>query len=745
MRLISQLKRGDINFIKDLSAGVVVALVSIPIALGYAQIAGLPVVYGLYGSVIPIIIYAFFTTSRQFVVGVDAMPAAMIGGLLAEIGIAGESSEATSLVPVVSLMVACWFLLFYLFKAGRIVKFISAPVMGGFISGVGITIILMQIPKLFGGSSGTGEIFVLLVHIISEINEFNLFSFLLGIGTITVILICKKYIPKFPMTVVMLGVGGLLELIFKLSRFGVKMLPEVNPGFPRFLIPNIGVLFHTQIALHIPSIFLQSLSIAAVIMAQTLLATGSYASKYGDDVDNNMELLAYGAMNFGGAFIGCCPINGSVSRSKIADSFGARSQVMSIVAGITMVMVLMFGTPMFEYLPIPVLTGIVMTALIGIIDTGMMKRLWKTSKNELLIFILSMCGVLVFGTVYGVIIGCLLSFWEVAIRAVVPPVSFVGRIPGIGNFHSLSRNSLARPIKNTIIYRFSGNLFFANIDKFIDDIEGAIKTDTHQVVVDARGIGNIDITSVDKLISFNRKLRSRNIRFYITEHEGSLNDQIRRMGGETLIEDGVVRRTITLALRDAGLEKPYILEDTSLYASNKYYEMSNDASAKTANVNKDNKSEIVNVIESDDKLSEFEWAFGEEALEYMEKLADRAAENMATELHEGKEHLETIDSHGAKTQWGMLGLFDEHEFWDHLEVRILELVEEGKISREEAEKLESRIEKRRECGEHRLSEINPHALDILSEHRRKMLEKIKEHDVEEYNHLRSLYEKIHRK
>jgi len=330
-----------------------------------------------------------------------------------------------------------------------------------------------------------------------------------------------------------------------------------------------------------------------------------------------------------------------------------------------------------------------------------------------------MMGVLVFGTVYGVIIGCILSFWEVAIRAVIPPVSFVGRIPGMGNFHSLSRNSQAKPIKNTIIYRFSGNLFFANIDRFIDDIETGIKEDTHQIIVDARGIGSIDITSVDRLVSFTKKLKARNIRFYITEHDGALNDQLRRMGGESLIEEGVVRRTITLALRDAGLEKPYQLED-------------------------DNCDSEINVIEADDRLSEFEWAFGTDALEYMEKLADKAANDMATEFHEGKDKLETIDSHGAKTQWGMLGLFDEHEFWDHLEVRLLELAKEGKISKEEAERLELRIEKRRESGENRLREINPHAMELLSEHRHRMLEHIKNHDPEEYEHLKSLYEKIHK-
>ncbi len=428
---------------KDIFSGIVVGLVSIPISMGYAQIAGLPPVYGLYGSLLPILIFALITSSRQFIVGVDAMPAAMVGGILAQMGIEAGSKEALCLVPAIALMVALWFVVLFLMKAGRIVKYISVPVMGGFISGVGLTIILMQLPKLYGGTAGTGEV----------------------------------------------------------------------------------------------------------------TASGNYARKYHDTLDSNRELIAYAAMNLCAAFTGVCPVNGSVSRSGIADSMGTRSQAASVAASLTMLFVLLFGTGMLRFLPVPVLTGIVITALIGILEIPMAKKLWRSGKNELLVFMIAFLGVLFFGTLYGVVIGVLLSFGEVAVRAVVPPAAFVGRIPGHGNFYSLKRNSAARPVKNTIIYRFSGNLFFANADLFCDSIENAIKEDTHQVVVDARGIGSIDITATERIVQLYRSLKERGIYFYLTEHEGALNDRLRKMGGEILIEEGAVRRTITLALRDAGLEK----------------------------------------------------------------------------------------------------------------------------------------------------------------------------------------------
>ena len=240
MRLISQIKKESksINWRRDIFAGIVVALVSIPISMGYSQIAGLPPVYGLYGSLLPILIYGFLTTSRQFVVGVDAMPAAMVGGLLAQIGIVSESKEAMGLVPLIALLTGLWFFVLFALKAGRIVKYISIPVMGGFISGVGMTIILMQIPKLFGGTPGTGEVVILLGNIFGQRDSFHLLSFILGFGTIVIILGCKKLIPKVPMTVVMMIVGALLQIAFHLDEHGVKVMASVPSGLPDFVLPG---------------------------------------------------------------------------------------------------------------------------------------------------------------------------------------------------------------------------------------------------------------------------------------------------------------------------------------------------------------------------------------------------------------------------------------------------------------------------------------------------------------------------
>ena len=697
---------GKVHLKNDVLSGIIVALVSIPISMGYAQIAGLPAIYGLYGSLLPILVFAFLTTSPQFVVGVDAMPAAMVGGLLATLGIQAESEEAFKIIPVISWLVALWFLVFYVLRAGRIVKYISTPVMGGFISGVGTSIILMQVPKLWGGSAGTGELIQLLRNMWNQRHLFHRVSFALGVGTIVIILVCKKLIPKVPMLVVMMIVGMLLQIFFHLDQYGVKLLPQVAGGLPKLVVPHFSVLKYNTVDL-----FMQSLSIAAVVMTQTLLATGNYAMKYQDAVDNNKELLAYAGMNSAGAIVGCCPINGSVSRSGIADNFGCKSQVMSISASATMLVILLFGTPLLKYLPVPFLTGIVMTALIGIIEFSLAKRLRKTSKNEWVIFMISFFGVLLFGTVYGVMIGCILSFGAVAIKAVAPSTALLGRIPGEGNFYPMNRNSSARPIKETVIYRFNGNLFFANIDKFENDIEGAMKEDTKQVVVDARGIDNIDITAVDRLLIFREKLRKQGIHFYITEHNGSLNDQIRKLGGERLIDEGVMRRTITLALRDAGLHKPYDLEGTT---------------------------ESKSSIESEERLAEFEWAFGNEAEARFEQMARETAEHLIDTMTGDAQHQDVFGTYALQTSWGVLGRYDEDEFFDYLEIVLEQMANQGRLTLEDATHLEQLIEERREKGEVRVQELNPKAMDILLKHRRAIRDQLKEQLPEEYARVHNL-------
>ena len=694
------------NLIKDIIAGIIVALVSIPISMGYAQVAGLPAVYGLYGSIFPILIYGFLASSPQVIIGVDATPAALVGGALAGFGIVAGSAEAMEIVPVITMVTAVWLMIFYIIKAGRIVNFISKPVMGGFISGIGCTIILMQLPKLFGGSAGTGELVALIVNILEQLEKFNGISALLGLGTVVIILVSKKILPKFPMSVVMLVVGASLGIFGDLEEKGVALLPTVDAGLPALHIPSIKLLGE-----YATDIMMLSLSIALVIVAQTLLTASNYAMKYNYKINNNREVLAYAVGNVAGGLVGCCPINGSVSRTGIGDQYGGKTQVMSITSAITMVLVLLFGTSLLSYLPVPVLTGIVICALIGIIETDVAKKTWKQDKREFVIFAVAFLGVLLLGTVYGVIVGVMLSFVAVIARAVVPPKSYLGVIPGHEDFYTLRRNKSAKPIKNTVIYRFSGNLFFANWDAFQKDIEAAIDEDIRQVIVDARGIGNIDMTAAERLVILHDNLKAKGIHFYMAEHVDSVNDQLRSYGAGRLIEEGAVRRTISLALRAAGVEKPYPLVG---HGEDEPYEY----------------------IEANERLAEFEWAFGDSAEEKMEQLAAQ----MADELLHTKDHsMKKIMEAEQHAPWGRMGLFDEDELLERLEFHLTELETQGF---DDVEEIEKRIEQRRKIIESKINNLSPEALELLKRHRQEIEEHLREQHPEYYERMQEMRRKM---
>ena len=688
----------------DIIAGIIVALVSIPISMGYAQIAGLPAAYGLYGSLLPVLVYAFTTSSPQFVFGVDATPAVLVGGTLAALGVTTGSNEAMRLVPALTLVIAAWLLIFSLIKAGRIVNYISTPVMGGFISGIGITIILMQVPKLFGGTAGTGELIELILHITDQLKYFNVLSAVLGFGTVVIILVCKKYMPKFPMSVVLMVLGAMATAFLHIDRFGVKLLPHVDAGFPKLYIPDVTLLRNNT-----SEIVVLGLTCALVIMAQTLLATNNYANRYGYKVDNNREVLAYSLANVASAVSGSCPLNGSVSRTGIADQFGCKTQLMSVTAAVTMLIVVLFATPLLEYLPVPILTGIVVAALIGIVEYKLADKLRKVNRAEFFIFLAAMFGVLLFGTIYGVIIGVILSFIAVIIRAVVPPRSLLGCIPGHEGFYNLNRNRNALEIQHVVMYRFSGNLFFANVSTFLQDIENAIKDDTRVVIVDASGIGSIDITAADRLVSFNKILKDKGLRFYITEHVGNVNDQLRKLGAGCLVEEGVTRRTISLALRDAGVDRPYPLAGTL-----EQTEAHND------------------FIEDNERLAEIEWAFGEDASEWLDKFAVQMTDDI-THMDENNEHIpdNVLAEAESKNTWGRIGLFDEDELLERVEMHLSELTQNNS----NAEALEERIEERRLRLEAKIAKLNPDALAHLRHHRREVMMHFKENNPEAYKHM----------
>lgn len=712
IKLFYTLKNYKVEYLpKDILSGVIMAAVSIPIAMGYAEVAGLPAVYGLYGSVFPIIFFAVFSTSPQFIFGVDAAPAAIVGAALASLGIAAGSQEAMSYVPLIALFSGLWLLLFYFLKAGRIVEFISTPVMGGFISGIAVTIILMQIPKILGSGSGSGELPELVRHIAGACQNIHWLSVFLGILSLAVILIARKVIPRFPMAIVIMAFGVFLTGVCHVDRYGVRLLAEVEPGMPKLILPAFGDVDILQAAG-------RGLMAAVVIMAETLLSENNFAFRNGYKIDDNQEILACAAGNIAAALVGCCPVNGSISRTSMNEQYGGKTQAVSIVAGLSMAVLLMCATGFIGFLPVPVLTAIVISALMKVVEFDLAKRLFKVSRNEFYIFMAAFFGVLLLGTIYGVIIGIILSFVAVIIRATNPPRAFLGMIPGREGFFDTGKNRHAHELEHVVIYQFSESLFFANIKIFQEDIEKRIQKDTKVVIVDAGAVTSIDITAADRLEMLAAKLEKQGIRFYITEHMDTVNSQMRKLGIGHLIEEGHVRRTITAALHDAGVSEPYPLKGLD-----------------------DRKRKAILSIpaEVENSLEEFTWAFGEDTVAQIELRVHHVLEK----IHQIPDLEELVEKGFEKSleTWKSLGAIDEDEFWRRMELHMDELPKDLP-ERENWTVILGLIEKRRHRIMEQLQQEHPEVLEQLKESRAKLEQRLEKQNPEAVRRLHEWEEKM---
>ncbi len=441
-------------------------------------------------------------------------------------------------------------------------------------------------------------------------------------------------------------------------------------------------------------------------MAETLLAENSFAQKNGYRIDDNREILAFSMGNLVAALTGCCPMNGSVSRTAMGEQYQAKTQLTGIMAGLSMMVLLLCGTGFIGYLPVPILTAIVISALLGATEFELAVRLFKVSRTECFIFFGAFFGVLMLGTINGGLIGIILSFSEMIIRTAKPARCFLGIQPGHRHFRDLKEGSQIHALQGIIIYRFSSNLFFANIQVLKREIEDSIKDDTRAVILDASGIGSIDITAADQLGMLYHSLKDRGIRFYMTEHIAEVNEQLRKLGLGYLIEEGSVRRTIHIALKDMGISRPYPLEGGV-----------------------DNEERSASRKRADNRVQEFVWAFGSESEAQMEK-------QIALQIEQLKKtgDVEKL-LHG---RWSHMEELDEDEWMEHLEEHLKEIVN---ISGKDEETLAIRLEAHRKEVHDRIACEHPEMAERFKERRHLLDEHLKERRPEVYELVVRLREK----
>ncbi len=542
--VLTSLKGYKLSFLKsDIIAGVVVAALSIPVAMGYAGVAGLPPVYGLYASMLPVLGYILFASSPQLIFGTDASACAITGSVIAGMGIMAGSDDAVSAAALLSFFTALFLLLFAILRLGRFADYISMPVMSGFMSGTALSIMLSQVPKIFGIPSGGNNFFDSIVAIVTGIGKTNLISLAIGAVTVALVLVGRKFLPKLPMGLIVMVLGTALCALLRLDEQGVVVVGDIPRGLPPISLPDF--FGPTGISAAIGS----GLLIAVVIFADSLMSSRSFATRNHYKLDNNREIFAFGVSNLIASLSNCSPTSASVSRTAASEQFKGKTQMVSVVSVVVIGLVVMFFSGLLYYMPQPVLGGIVFAALLPVVDILVIRSLWRQTRNEAFIWLISAAGVLVVGVLFGVFIGVILSFFDVILRITNPPQAYLGKIEGRSGYFDQKNHKQAKAIPDVVIYRFSARLFFANVAIFKTGVKKAVEVNQPQaVIIDASGINSIDATAAEEISALLEWLDGQEVACYFAGQIDALNDQFEDFGLGSLREDGRIQKTVDDAL-----------------------------------------------------------------------------------------------------------------------------------------------------------------------------------------------------
>jgi len=503
----------------DISAGLTVGVMLIPQGMAYAMLAGLPPIYGLYASTIPLIIYALFGTSPQLAVGPVAMVALLISsgvGALAELG----SAEYISLAILLALMVGVIQFAMGAFRLGFLVNFLSHPVIAGFTSAAALIIGFSQMKHLLGISIPRGAVHETIIHIVEKISEVNLSTLAIGISAITVLLIVKKVNKKIPGPLIAVLLGIIAVISFGLTEHGVNIVRDIPGGFPSFEAPvfnlsNISALLPIAFTISFVG-FMESIAVAKAIRKKY---------KYYEIVPNQ-ELIGLGLANIVGSFFKAFPVTGGFSRTAVNDQAGAKSGLASIISAILVIITLLFLTTYFYYLPHAVLAAIILVAVFGLIDFKEALHLWHTDKTDFILFLLTATGTLLLGIEEGILIGVILSLIMVIYRVSYPHLAELGKIPGQEEYRNVDRFDHLETSPEISIIRIDAPIYFANLNFIKDYIYKKLqaKPSARHLILDARAIHHIDSSGVHMLHDLIEDLEEKGMILHFVQVTGPVRD-----------------------------------------------------------------------------------------------------------------------------------------------------------------------------------------------------------------------------
>ena len=509
----------------DIVAGIAVAGLLVPEGMAYAGIAGVPPQMGLYAALAGMAIYAVFGTSRQLAVTATSSSAAMLAALVAPIA-AGDPEKYAVLASAATLIAGLIFLAGGILKLGSVSEFISKPVLKGFVFGLALTIMVKQAHKLTGISGGRGNFFHQTWHVVTFVRELNLWTFTVGASALAVMFLLGKVAPRVPSALAVLVLGTIAVPVLGLHSRGVATVGRIEARMPSLAMPRIS---EDELA----DLFVGAIGIVLVLVAESLAAGRTFATKNKYEIDPNQELNAIGAANIASGLIGGIIVGGGMSGTAANDSSGARTQLSTVTASLSVALTLAFLLPLIRNLPEAVLGAIVVHAVAHLADLKTMRYYARLQTGSIWIALIALLGVLQMGILKGLIFAVGLTLIALMWRLSKPQDSVLGRIPNSRSFVDIQRHPEAEQIPGLLIFRPNGVLFFANANRVRNRLRELVNFDRTRlkaVLLNMEACPETDVTSLEMLEQLRQELTESGIDLCFARVPESVRDLFLRSG-----------------------------------------------------------------------------------------------------------------------------------------------------------------------------------------------------------------------
>jgi high affinity sulfate transporter 1 len=507
---------------KDVTAGLVLTALLVPQGMAYAELAHLPPITGLYTSILCLIGYAMFGPSRILVLGPDSSLGPMIAATILPLaGSNGDPARAIALASMLALLVGGIALLVGVAKLGFVADLLSKPTIIGYMNGLALTILVGQLPKLFGFSVNGDNFIDELTGFVQGVANGKTVTAALAIGLVglAVIVGSQRWLPKIPSVLLAVIVSILAASVFNLAERGVSLVGTLPQGFPPFTIPHIT---RSELA----PLLGGACGIALVSLADTISTASSFAARTGQMVDGNREMIGIGAANVAAGFFQGFPVSTSGSRTAVAQQSGAQTQVTGLVGAVAIALILLLVPGLLRNLPQPTLAAVVIAASVSLADARGTVRLYRQNVSDFNLSIAAFLGVTLLGVLAGIVIAVGLSIGNVFRRAWWPYHAILGQVPGVDGYHDVSSYPRAEQLPGCVIFRFDAPLLFANAGTFRDQIRSLARLEPapNWIVVAAEPITDVDTTAADMLEDLDEELNARRVSLIFAE----MKDPVRR-------------------------------------------------------------------------------------------------------------------------------------------------------------------------------------------------------------------------